>query len=156
MLSFHETTEEEKYAICAWKYTGEYAVYNLSPYEEQVKSRRGFADPKNNFFSFYDGMRLVGYINLMEEETAVFFGIGVHPEFCNRGYGQRISRIGREISHRRYSGKPVYLEVRTWNTRAVRCYEKAGFRIEGEPFSKTTAIGEGQFFRMEADGEESF
>ena len=42
-----------------------------------------------------------------------------------------------------FPGKPLYLEVRTWNTRAVRCYEKAGFRIDGEPVHRTTAAGEG-------------
>ena len=38
------------------------------------------------------------------------------------------------LSQRLYPGKPMYLEVRTWNTRAVRCYEKAGFRVVFEPW----------------------
>ena len=42
----------------------------------------------------------------------------------------------------------MYLEVRTWNTRAVKCYEKAGFRIQGEPIRQATPIGEGVFYHM--------
>lgn len=152
MLEWHKTTEDEKYRICAWKYDGEYAIYNNPPYEEQIKKHRGFANPKNNFYSFSDGKELIGYINLVEEETEVFFGIGINPSLCNRGYGQRISRSACELSRQLYPGKPIYLEVRTWNTRAVRCYEKAGFHIVGDPVIQTTPIGEGTFYRMIADG----
>lgn len=151
MLTFHKTTEEEKAIICEWKYDGVYAVYNNDPYEEQVKRCRGFANPRNNLYSFYDGDRLVGFINLIEEETEVFFGIGVDPALCGRGFGQEICTRACELSHRLYPGEPVYLEVRTWNKRAVRCYEKAGFRIDGEPITQKTPAGEGTFFRMVAD-----
>jgi len=46
--------------------------------------------------------------------------------------------------------KIVPIEVRTWNSRAVKCYEKAGFIIDGEPIKQTTSIGEGVFYRMVA------
>ena len=101
------------------------------PYEEQKKRGFGFANPQNRLYSFHDGTKLVGFINLFEEETEVFFGIGVSPKDCGRGYGQQMTRKACEISQRLFAGKPIYLEVRTWNTRAVKCYEKAGFRREG-------------------------
>ena len=151
MLAFHKTTEEEKYTICEWKYDGDYATYNNPSYKEQKRMHRGFANPRNNFYSFFDGDCLVGYINLVEEEATVFFGIGVNPAFCNQGYGQLIARKARDLSLQLYPGKPIYLEVRTWNMRAVRCYEKAGFHIAGDPIRRTTPIGEGLFFHMVAD-----
>ena len=43
MLTYHKTTEDEKYAITAWNYTGDYAIYNSTPYEEQKQAQRGFA-----------------------------------------------------------------------------------------------------------------
>ena len=125
MLTYHQTTEAEKYRITAWEYEGEYAIYNATPYAEQKKKGFGFANPLNHFYSFYAGEELVGFINLYEEETEVF-------------------------SRRLFPGKPLYLEVRTWNTRAVRCYQKAGFRIVGEPLRQTTSLGEGLFYRMVA------
>lgn len=147
-LTCHPTTEEEKYLITAWNYTGDYAIYNNSPYEEQKKRGFGFANPQNNFYSFYDGTSLVGFVNLSEEENEVFFGIGVNPDYCSHGYGQQMTRIACKLSQTLFPGKPLYLEVRTWNTRAVRCYEKAGFHITGEPISQKTSIGEGLFYRM--------
>ena len=151
MLEFHRPTEEEKYKICDWKYKGKYAIYNGPPYEEQLKDNRGFADPKNGFYSFYDEGELVGFINLVEEEKAVFLGIGVNPDHCGKGYGQQMCRIACDLSKQLFVGKPIYLEVRTWNTRAVKCYEKAGFRIVGSPIIQNTRIGTGEFYHMEAE-----
>ena len=148
MLACHPTTEEEKILITEWKYEGEYSVYNAEPYEEQKKRGFGFANPQNHFYSFYDEKKLIGFINLYEEKTEVFFGIGVKPEECGKGYGSQMTETACKISRRLFPGKPLYLEVRTWNQRAVRCYEKAGFHIAGEPIRQTTSAGEGVFYHM--------
>ncbi len=148
MLACHPTTEEEKILITEWKYEGEYSVYNAEPYEEQKKKGFGFANPQNHFYSFYDEKKLIGFINLYEEKTEVFFGIGVKPEECGKGYGSQMTETACKISRRLFPGKPLYLEVRTWNQRAVRCYEKAGFHIVGEPIRQTTSAGEGVFYHM--------
>ena len=148
MLACHPTTEEEKILITEWKYEGEYSVYNAEPYEEQKKKGFGFANPQNHSYSFYDEKKLIGFINLYEEKTEVFFGIGVKPEECGKGYGSQMTETACKISRRLFPGKPLYLEVRTWNQRAVRCYEKAGFHIVGEPIRQTTSAGEGVFYHM--------
>lgn len=56
--------------------------------------------------------------------------------------------IAYELSKTAYPEKPLYLEVRSWNTRAITCYEKAGFRIDGQAYTLTAGIGTGTFFRM--------
>ena len=67
---------------------------------------------------------------------------------CNKHYGQRMLLITYEISKKLYPNKPLYLEVRTWNIRAIKCYQKAGFRIDGQAYELTTGIGTGTFYRM--------
>lgn len=114
MITYHKTTEEEKYLITEWKYDGDYAIYNDEPYEEQKKKHFGFGNPK----------------------------------YCSQGYGQQMTKIAHLISNELFPHKPMYLEVRTWNIRAVRCYEKAGFHIVGEPIKQTTSLGEGEFYHM--------
>ena len=151
MLTFHQTTEAEMRRIGNWKYEGAYAIYDNQPYEEQLRQHRGFADPQNHYFSFCEGDRLIGYINLRETETEIRFGIGVDPNCCSQGYGQQMCKLARRLAKERYPQKPICIEVRTWNRRAVACYEKAGFRIVGDPFRKTTPIGEGLFYRMTAE-----
>lgn len=151
MLDFHAVTETEKKIISEWKYPGEYSIYNNISYDEQIRTGRGFANPENNHYSFYDGEVLVGFINLREVDNYVHFGIGVAPDLCGQGYGQQIASMACELASEIYPGKEVCLEVRTWNKRAIRCYEKAGFRIVGEPITKTTPIGTGQFYKMMYD-----
>ena len=70
-LQYHRTTESEKHEICKRKYEGEYSIYDSTPYEEQRKSGKGFANPRNNFFSFYDGEKLVGYHYPQYDDTQI-------------------------------------------------------------------------------------
>ncbi len=149
-LQNHILTDAEKREICSWAYSGDYAVYNLPPYEVMKEKQIGFFNPDRaqNYRAFYDGDCLVGFVNIKEEETEVFIGIGVKPELCSRGYGQLILHETYWISKELHPDKPLYLEVRTWNERAIRCYQKAGFEMAGEPFEQRTGSGVGTFYRM--------
>lgn len=54
-------------------------------------------------------------------------------------------RICKEL----YPEKQPYLEVRAWNERAIRCYQKYGFEIVGEPYQLELPSGAETFYRME-------
>ncbi|MGM9619399.1 MAG: GNAT family N-acetyltransferase [Oscillospiraceae bacterium] len=150
MMTHRCLTEEDKREICAWKYGGEYAVYDLPPYEAMRQAGLGFADPgkAKQYLGFWRGDALIGFVNILEEAAEVFIGLGVRPDCCGKGYGCEILREAYRIAKARYPAKPLYLEVRTWNRRAIRCYEKAGFAIDGEPYELTTLSGKGLFYRM--------
>lgn len=149
-LTYRHLTESDKRLICAWTYEGEYAIYNLPSYEEMAYKQSGFMNRarEKNYLAFLEGDVLVGFVNILEEETEVFIGIGVNPDLCGRHYGRAILMKAYEISKTRHPGKPLYLEVRTWNKRAIRCYECAGFRVDGQHFELTTGSGTGTFYRM--------
>ncbi len=149
-LEYRHIKEADKKEICDWKYSGEYAIYNLLPYEKQAELKRGFCnkDCEKNYYSFFEGDNLVSFIQLHEEEKEVFLGVGVNPKYVNMGYGKKSIKIACDISRSLYKDKPIYLEVRTWNKRAINCYKSAGFEIDGESYKLTTYIGEGEFYRM--------
>lgn len=153
MITYHQMTEGEKETVCGWKYPGEYAAYNMPTYEEQKEKGIALMNPARtkNYYSYFDGDILIGFTNILEEENEVFIGIGVDPELCGKGYGQKILNVVSGITTQLYPNKREYLEVRTWNTRAVRCYEKAGFKIDGEAFEQQTDMGKGTFYRMIRD-----
>ena len=150
-LVYRNLSEDAKRQICAWKYGGEYDLYNLPSYEEMQVRQIGFMNPqREKKIIMVFGMKaywwdLSIYWRKKEE---VFIGIGVNPDLCNKHYGQRMLLITYEISKKLYPNKPLYLEVRTWNIRAVKCYQKAGFRIDGQAYELTTGIGTGTFYRM--------
>lgn len=149
-LTYRHLTEDDKKQICSWRYEGEYEIYNLPSYEEVKARQNGFMNPKNekNYYAFFDENVLAGFVNISEMEAEVFIGIGVAPPLCGKHYGRMILDEAYRISKQLYPKKPLYLEVRTWNKRAVNCYKSAGFYIDGEPFERTTEIGTGTFFRM--------
>ena len=137
-LKYRSLTEANKRQICAWEYTGEYKIYNLPSYDMMKARQSGFMNPENekNYFAFLDRDALVGFVNIAD------------PVLCGKHYGRRILEEAYRISKRLYPEKPLYLEVRTWNMRAVRCYKNAGFHIDGEPYELTTEAGTDTFFRM--------
>lgn len=149
-LSYRALLEADKRKICQWKYEDVYEIYNLPSYEQMQGKKSGFGNPEKekNFLGFWDKNVLVGFVNILEEEYEVFIGIGVRPELCGCGYGFQMLMDTYQISKSRYPNKPLYLEVRSWNQRAIRCYEKAGFQIEGGEFCQVTGAGEGYFYRM--------
>lgn len=148
-LTFHPMTEDEKRIISDWRYAEEYAIYNIPPYKESCAKQSGFAHPDFNGFSFYDTeQNLIGFTCLYPEEHEVMIGIGVAPEYCDRGYGQVMIRTTCRQAKKMFPGKPLYLEVRTWNARAIQCYNNSGFFIDGDSFIQTTSIGEAEFYRM--------
>ena len=149
-LTYHLITEEEKRMVCSWKYEGDYACYNMPSYEELKAMGRMFCNPnnKNNFRSFYDGEDFVGVTNLKEEENQVFLGISLHPKLRGKGYGTAVIMESCRISQELYPNKAVYLTVRTWNQWAKRCYEKAGFVVDGPVIKVPTYSGEAEFYRM--------
>lgn len=149
-LTYRYLTEADKREICGWHYEGEYAIYDLPSYEEMKEAKSGFLNPERekNFRVFLDGETIVGFVNILEEEREVFIGIGAAPDLCGRGYGRRMLLEAYRISKELYPEKPLYLEVRSWNSRAVKCYQNAGFMIDGEAFQQETHLGMGTFYRM--------
>ena len=143
-------TDEDKKAICSWKYDGECSIYNIPSYESIKESQSGFMNPEkeNNYRVFKNDNNIIGYIYLSERETEIFIGIGVNPNFLNMGFGTQIVLESSALSKELYPEKPLCLEVRNWNERAIRCYEKAGFVIDGEAYEQETPIGVGYFYRM--------
>lgn len=143
-MNYRKMSEADARLIEQWRYPGEYAIYDEPRFSEIPACQR------EHFISFFEQDQLIGFVNLLEEETAVFFGIGVHPQACSRGVGTAITREAIAIAKQRWPHKPLYLEVRTWNQRAVACYERAGFVIT-KKVQLTTQLGPGLFYHMETN-----
>lgn len=126
-------------------------MYNLPSYEVMKEKQIAFMNPKRekDYMAYYHNDILVGYTNIREKEKGVFVGIGVKPDMCSKGYGKLILKEVYIISKELYPNKPLYLEVRAWNERAIRCYQKCGFEIVEEPYQLKLPSGAEIFYRME-------
>lgn len=138
-------TEAMAREACTWRYSGIYSVYNLSDWEVVVSNCWELANEASrdeNFVSLLRGdeNQLVGFGRIQASEQAVSLGIGLKPVLCGKGLGTEAMTILVEEAKKRHPGKTIGLEVRKFNERARKCYEKIGFVVESV-YTKETVEG---------------
>lgn len=142
--------EQQAKDISSWQYEGTYALYNLPTWEEMQQQNYALCNPvRRQRFRGYinEENQLIGFVNLLDEKEWVFFGIAVHPDYCSQGFGKKIMNLAINESQALYPNKPLRLEVRTWNERAIKCYQSQGFEII-ETKTQETHVGKGDFYVM--------
>jgi len=132
--------------LCNWRYASPYDVYNWPSFAEMKKNGFEFGDPVLRDEQYaavlsQDGS-MIGFAQFfpLSGGSVIRLGLGIRPDLCGQGLGPHFVRLLIEEALRRSPGCEVDLEVLTWNTRAVRTYEKAGFRIE-DTYMRPTASG---------------
>jgi len=77
-------------------------------------------------------------------------GIGLRPDLCGRGLGERFLDAQLAYARERWRPHTFRLYVTAWNTRAIRLYERLGFREVGERHTRSfEKFGDHEFVRME-------
>jgi len=153
-LTPQKISEEHAKEISSWEYPEEYSIYNLPSWDNMIKENYSLCDSikRERFIGYINKKKeLVGFVNLLDEGESVFFGIGVKPSYCNKGVGKAIINMALIESEKRFPNKPILLEVRTWNKRAISCYKSQGFEII-ETKNQKTKIGFGEFYVMKYNG----
>lgn len=66
---------------------------------------------------------------LLDPDGALCFGLGMRPDLTGQGKGLGLAfvRAGLNFARERFAPPAFRLYVLTWNERAVRVYEQAGF-----------------------------
>lgn len=60
------------------------------------------------------------------------FGLGVHDDFHGMGIGSKLIETVLDLADNWLQVKRVQIEVNSDNEKAIACYKKFGFEIEGE------------------------
>lgn len=145
-------TKENAMEVCQWRYNDEYSIYDYPSWEEASKGKWGITieeKRKNEFQSILNEKdEFCGYIRMIESSDHILIGLGLKPELCGQGLGNQLMEIIKKQCFEKFPNKKICLEVREFNKRAIRCYEKAGFRVV-DKYEKETPLGSGEFWRME-------
>ncbi len=151
LLRMTEMTEAYAIQISGWKYPGEFALYNLPPWETMRADGWALCDPekrKTDYRAFVTAEgQLAAFTRATFDPLGIMLGVGANPDCLSLGYGSEAIRQTVAQLADRHPGVTIYLEVRTWNKRAVRSYEKSGFVIR-ETVEQETYAGPGEFYRM--------
>lgn len=151
--SFHSVTMREGHAeeICTWSYPPPYDIYGFLPWEQMKALEVEFGDPvirEQQYISILDDKEsLWGFAQLFPMHEVTRIGLGMRPDWCGRGMGKRFMQTITREARRRRPCDEIDLEVMTWNERAIRAYEKAGFRIT-DTYERLTPKGTDLFHCM--------
>ncbi len=103
---------------------------------------------EKEFLSFIYKDQLIAYGRIFSNDSKVFLGIGLKPDVCGYGYGKYIVKLLIQESEKRFPNSKIALEVRQFNKRARKCYEKLNFKIK-HIYEKETLMGNDTFIYME-------
>ena len=121
-----EQSEAVEIADC-WKYDGEYAFYDMTADPEDYEE---IVTPENRgdrYFSVFDGTELAGFFCVEQDGADIVIGLGLRPDLtgCGKG-GSFLAKILCFVREN-YSFKRLRLDVASFNQRAIKVYERAGF-----------------------------
>ncbi len=148
-------SEDQARAVCTWSYPPPYDIYGMGPWSQVIEKGWTLGDARRRdreMQSVVDEVgALLGYVRLSEHDGRWMMGIGLHPEQCGRGLGVAVIKLCVDAHCRAAPGRDLWMEVRDWNTRAIRCYKHAGFVIVDRA-ERVTGIGPGKFLVMRRSG----
>lgn len=138
--------EEMSKALPRWNRNSEYyRLYNFSfrPLQSAKQAARRFEEELGEMSSasYYFTIRtleddkLIGELGLDVVDWSgrdAFVGLGIgEPEYWSKGYGTDAMNVLLRYAFLELNLKRITLSVFEYNPRAIRSYEKAGFRHEG-------------------------
>jgi RimJ/RimL family protein N-acetyltransferase len=157
-LRFVPMDEASARTILAWRYDGEYAFYNCPP-EEVETNVSTFVDPANGYYAVQNGIsrELLGFCCFGPDaqvpggdycdERAVDLGLGLRPDLTGRGLGKQLVLATLDFGRTKLGYSSFRLTVAAFNRRAIRVYERAGFRIV-RAFGQETPTGAREWLQM--------
>jgi RimJ/RimL family protein N-acetyltransferase len=144
-LTIRPASQETFAEMATWRYEPPYDFYD------------GDADPVLNPERFYEALdedeSLMGNYYFEEKGGALEIGLGLRPDLTGRGLGLEFLLAGIEFGRRRFGLSRVILNVAAFNERAIKVYERAGFRETGRHTQRFDRWGEVEFVDMEQAAE---
>ena len=147
-FGFKAMDESYAHAIANWHYEGIYAFYDM---DQDIEDLEELLDPHSwtgKYCAVVDECgELVGFFSFEKENGVVVIGLGLRPDCTGEGLGQAFVEAGLEYAKQKFDSSTFRLSVATFNQRAIRVYEKVGFKPDGV-FMHETNDGQYEFLRM--------
>ena len=133
-------TQANAYQIARkWHYGGQYGFYDM---ENDLEDLEEIITPKLRGDKYYqvvdDQDELVGYFcleRLSEEKVEV--GLGLRPDLTGQGLGLNFVKGIEEFIQNNFNYRITVLSVASFNKRAIKVYQGAGFKITGSKMQKS-------------------
>ena len=132
MFKINKINDEYIKEIISWKYEAPYAFYNMEDNEETKEELKRYYPVlfENKLFGFF----CVGQDAIILNKEYVYdsnyldIGLGIHPLYCGKGCGEAFVRFGMDYFKNELKVTCFRLTVFDGNKRAIKVYEKIGFK----------------------------
>ena len=145
---FRPMTDEEAREISGWRYEPPYDFYDATSDKDDLEELLDPERRKASYFSAFDEKgALVGFFQFDAERGTVDVGLGMRPDLTGVRRGLDFLLAGLDFARELHSPTRFALAVATFNERAIRVYERAGFH-RGKVYVHHTNGGQFPFLAM--------
>jgi ribosomal-protein-alanine N-acetyltransferase len=124
-------------SIAGWHYPGEYAFYDMaSDPEDRAEILNSANWPETYYAVLGLGDSVIGFFEYRLEGGVLTIGLGLCPFLTGKGLGLEFTRAGLDFARQMFHPAAFRLRVATFNRRAIKVYERAGFRPDGTEWFK--------------------
>ncbi len=151
--------EADAQAIMTWHYEEPYAIYNM---DSDLEDTAEMLDRRSPHYAVRDEQgELIGFFSfgtsaqpwdtnepaLYTENKTIDVGLGMRPDLTGKGLGLAFVNAGLAFAREQFAPEHFRLFVLTFNERAIRVYEQAGFQ-RVQVFTQPNIHNEYEFLEM--------
>ncbi|HKO74774.1 MAG TPA: GNAT family protein [Gaiellaceae bacterium] len=147
-FTFSQLSQEEAEEIAEWHYPEPYSFYDWTADADDLRELLDPALRGEAYWAVRDEEdELVGHFSLKPKGDTVEIGLGLRPDLTGRGLGAAFLAAGLDFGRTRFAPQRFTLAVATFNERAIKVYERAGFTRK-RIYLHSTNGGEWEFLEM--------
>ncbi len=169
-FTFSLMSEADAQDVSMWRYEAPYDVYNTTMLRDDSKEEPDITellDRDSPYYTVRDEQgELVGYFcygtagqpwgvsepALYVEDRVIVIGLALRPDLTGKGVGLSFVNAGLAFAREQFAPTMFRLYVMTFNQRAIRVYERAGFHNVGK-ITVHNMHGPMEFVEMERDAQ---
>jgi len=141
----------DAFTIAGWRYPGEYKFYDIglvSLLSALVAEKLLGVINVLKYYAVFDTQgKIMGIFTFTRFGKTVELGLGIRPDLMGHGVGLAFIRAGMDYAQELFHPQTYKLEVATFNKRAIKVYERAGF-VRKRTYMKQTEHGRVEHFEM--------
>lgn len=140
--------QEDAEAVAGWRYPEPFSFYDWTADQDDLAELLDADLRGEAYFAVEDDEgQLVGYFSFKPEGRTLVVGLGLRPDLTGRGLGGGFFAAGLDYGRERFAPERFSLAVATFNERAIKVYERAGFE-RARVYMHETNGGEWEFVEM--------
>src|SRR5579872_1303438 len=166
-FTFSPLNETDARTVITWRYEAPYDVYNTGNDDEGASDFSELLDRRSPYYAVRDEQGdLVGYFcygtagqpwevnepSLYVDNRVIVIGLALRPDLTGKGLGLSFINAGLAFAREQFAPTMFRLYVMTFNQRAIRVYERAGFHNVGK-ITVHNMQGPVEFIEMETDAQ---